>query len=315
MEGWPEDPDWTASITEGIETTLPALEEVIGAPGFTDDLVIRQVAMQALAGYAGDFHPGTGRIRVSERLDDPQLVAHEMAHAWFNGGTLAGTWLIEAYADWAGRAATGGRCEDPGDYPGKGGPKLRRWRFIGANPSDRDLEEMWAVARRLAIAPPTAETAGEAPGRDAATLRRLLHRPLRVCGMVPNVGDPGGGPFWVRGADGRATRQIVESSQVDMDREDQRRVWESSTHFNPVDLVCGLSDYRGRRFDLTGFADPQAGFISVKSSRGRTLKALELPGLWNGSMAHWNTVFVEVPRITFNPVKTVLHLLQDEHRG
>jgi hypothetical protein len=141
-----------------------------------------------------------------------------------------------------------------------------------------------------------------------------LNRPLRVCGMVKNEGEPGGGPFWVEGADKTLSCQIVESNQVDMASDEQRAIWESSTHFNPVDLVCGVRDFKGRPFDLTDFSDPETGFISVKSHEGRELKALELPGLWNGAMARWNTIFVEVPLITFNPVKTVLDLLRKGHQ-
>ena len=145
-------------------------------------------------------------------------------------------------------------------------------------------------------------------------LRAKLDRPLRVCGVVKNVGEPGGGPFWVRGSEGNLTKQIVESSQVDMNSQDQKSVWESSTHFNPVDLVCGLRNYNGDLFDLRTYVDPDMGFISNKSKDGRDLKALELPGLWNGAMADWNTLFVEVPLITFNPVKTIFDLLRSEHQ-
>lgn len=141
-----------------------------------------------------------------------------------------------------------------------------------------------------------------------------LNRPLRICGMVRNVGEPGGGPFWVRNREGLISPQIVESSQVDMRSPGQKRIWESSTHFNPVDLVCGVRDYKGHSFDLKKFVDNETGLISTKSKDGRELKALELPGLWNGSMAYWNSVFVEVPIITFNPVKTVLDLLRKEHQ-
>lgn len=153
-------------------------------------------------------------------------------------------------------------------------------------------------------------------GRGAAKDRLVaaLERPLRVCGVVRNQGEPGGGPFWVRGKDGVLTRQIVESAQVDMSEPGKKKVWESSTHFNPVDIVCVLKDRRGNPYDLTRFIDRDAGFISVKSKDGRELKALELPGLWNGAMAFWNTVFVEVPVITFNPVKTVFDLLKPEHQ-
>jgi uncharacterized protein DUF4301 len=149
----------------------------------------------------------------------------------------------------------------------------------------------------------------------AMYIRARLMSPIRVCGVVRNQGEPGGGPFWVRGVDGALSKQIVESSQVDMANESQKAVWQSSTHFNPVDLVCSVRDYQGKAFDLTQYIDRDAGFISHKSSGGRELKALELPGLWNGAMAYWNTVFVEVPLITFNPVKTVLDLLRPEHQN
>jgi len=148
----------------------------------------------------------------------------------------------------------------------------------------------------------------------AGFLRSRLNRPIRVCGVVKNVGEPGGGPFWVRDRDGTITKQIVESAQVEMDSPMQKKVWESSTHFNPVDLVCGLKDYKGEKFDLKKYINPNAGFISHKSKDGIELKALELPGLWNGAMANWNTLFVEVPLITFNPVKTILDLLRPEHQ-
>ena len=141
-----------------------------------------------------------------------------------------------------------------------------------------------------------------------------LNRPLRVCGMVRNVGEPGGGPFWAEHPDGSLSRQIVEASQVDTASSEQCAILAASTHFNPVDLVCGVRDYRGRPFDLRQFADPNTGFISRKTHAGRPLKALEWPGLWNGAMAYWNTVFVEVPLSTFSPVKTVLDLLRPEHQ-
>ena len=145
-------------------------------------------------------------------------------------------------------------------------------------------------------------------------LRRQFNRPIRVCGMVRNAKEPGGGPFWVQHDDGTLSIQIVEMAQIDTKSADQRAVLESSTHFNPVDIVCGLRDYRGKPFDLRKFVDPDTGIITTKPHQGRTLKALEHPGLWNGSMTHWNTIFVEVPAITFNPVKTVLDLLRPEHR-
>ncbi len=144
-------------------------------------------------------------------------------------------------------------------------------------------------------------------------LLRKLNRPIRVCGMVENEGEPGGGPFYTLEADGTQSLQIVESSQIDKSNPDQMTMLESSTHFNPVDIVCSLKDYRGKKFDLMEFTDPNTAFISQKSKDGKDLKALEWPGLWNGGMSNWNTVFVEVPIITFNPVKVVNDLLREEH--
>jgi hypothetical protein len=131
--------------------------------------------------------------------------------------------------------------------------------------------------------------------------------------MVKNEGEPGGGPFWVMDAHGRSSLQIVESSQIDLENEQQRSIVNASTHFNPVDLVCCIRDFTGQKFDLKKFVDENTGFISLKSSGGKTIKAQELPGLWNGAMARWITLFVEVPIITFNPVKTVNDLLRKEH--
>jgi hypothetical protein len=142
-----------------------------------------------------------------------------------------------------------------------------------------------------------------------------LNRPIRVCGIVKNQGEPGGGPFWVRHSDGTLSLQIVESAQIDMENPEQKRIWESSTHFNPVDIVCGVRDYRGRQFDLRDFRDPTTALVSMRSKDGKYLKALELPGLWNGSMANWITIFIEVPIVTFNPVKTLLDLLREEHQN
>lgn len=145
-------------------------------------------------------------------------------------------------------------------------------------------------------------------------LFQKLNRPIRICGMVKNTGEPGGGPFWVKEDDGSLTLQIAETAQINLDDEAQREIMQSSTHFNPVDLVCSTKDYKGKKFDLLAFRDMRTGFVTEKSKSGRDLKAQELPGLWNGAMAGWNTVFVEVPLITFNPVKTVNDLLRDEHQ-
>lgn len=145
-----------------------------------------------------------------------------------------------------------------------------------------------------------------------ALLSQVLDRPIRVCGMVRNEGEPGGGPFWVAGADGLETLQIAESNQI---APEKRELMRSATHFNPVDLVCSFRTSKGGRFDLREFVDPATGFISRKSDGGRELLAQELPGLWNGAMARWNTVFVEVPITTFSPVKVVTDLLRPEHQG
>lgn len=145
-------------------------------------------------------------------------------------------------------------------------------------------------------------------------LREKLNRPIRVCGMVKNEGEPGGGPFWVRDLYGNQSLQIVESAQINLNNKGQKDIFSNSTHFNPVDLVCGVKNYKGEKYDLEDFVDHDAAFITMKTKSGKDLKALELPGLWNGSMANWITIFVEVPIITFNPVKTVNDLLKAPHQ-
>lgn len=142
-----------------------------------------------------------------------------------------------------------------------------------------------------------------------------LNRPMRICGMVKNEGEPGGGPYWVRNCNDEISLQIVESSQIDHANEKQEAIFQGATHFNPVDLVCATHDFKGNSFDLNDYIDHNTGFISKKSKDGKDLKALELPGLWNGAMADWINIFVEVPIITFNPVKTVNDLLRDTHQG
>ncbi len=145
-------------------------------------------------------------------------------------------------------------------------------------------------------------------------LKGKLNRPIRVCGMVKNEGEPGGGPFWIKNKNGNQSLQIVESAQIDLDNKAQNEILQKATHFNPVDLVGGVKNYKGEMFDLDNFVDHDAAFITAKTKAGKDLKALELPGLWNGSMAYWNTIFVEVPIITFNPVKTVNDLLKPHHQ-
>ncbi len=145
-------------------------------------------------------------------------------------------------------------------------------------------------------------------------LLRKLNRPFRVCGMVKNVGEPGGGPFIVKNPDGTASPQILESSQINPDDPVAMNAFRNGTHFNPVDLVCSVKNHKGEKYHLPNYVDRNTGFISIKSKNGRELKALEHPGLWNGGMSDWNTVFVEVPISTFNPVKTVIDLLRPEHQ-
>lgn len=147
-----------------------------------------------------------------------------------------------------------------------------------------------------------------------SSLHLFLNRPIRVCGMVKNEGEPGGGPFWVYDSQNNLSLQIVESSQIDLNDPKSQEIMQASTHFNPVDLVCGIKNYKGHKFDLPLYVDPDTGFISEKSLNGKPLRALELPGLWNGAMAHWITLFVEVPLSTFNPVKTVNDLLRVQHQ-
>ncbi|PCJ95445.1 MAG: NAD metabolism ATPase/kinase [Flavobacteriaceae bacterium] len=151
-------------------------------------------------------------------------------------------------------------------------------------------------------------------GEQIEVLKDKINRPIRVCGMVKNEGEPGGGPFWIKDRNGRISLQIIESAQVDITNESQLNIFKNSTHFNPVDLVCGVKDFNGEKYNLSNFVDHQQGFITEKTKEGKNLKAMELPGLWNGAMAFWNTIFVEVPLITFNPVKTVNDLLKPAHQ-
>ncbi|SDL68721.1 DUF4301 family protein [Kriegella aquimaris] len=145
-------------------------------------------------------------------------------------------------------------------------------------------------------------------------LKDKINRPIRICGMVKNEGEPGGGPFWILDQNNHVSLQIVESAQIDMADENQLAILKNSTHFNPVDLVCGIKNYKGEKYNLLNFVNRKQGFITSKTKEGRALKALELPGLWNGAMAFWNTIFVEVPLVTFNPVKTVNDLLKPAHQ-
>ncbi len=199
--------------------------------------------------------------------------------------------------------------------------KIQRQVFNLLNSLDRrdfstkSFEEMMELAEKeLFITKPTDfEEWGDE--RKFKFLYDKLNRPIRVCGMVKNEGEPGGGPFWVSKNDGSLSLQIIEQAQINMNNENQRNIFRQSTHFNPVDLICGVKDYKGNNFDLHNFVDHQSGIITKKSKNGIELKALELPGLWNGSMANWITIFVEVPISTFNPVKEVHDLLKKEHQN
>ncbi len=182
-------------------------------------------------------------------------------------------------------------------------------RRLDEGVTEAELAEMAQFVEKCLCTDPKGQTV------DAQYLRRKLNRPMRVCGVVKNVGEPGGGPFLTYNQDGTVSLQILESSQIDTQNEEYMKMFTQGTHFNPVDLVCAVKDYKGQPFNLPDFVDRTTGFISSKSKGGKELKALELPGLWNGAMSDWSTVFVEVPLGTFNPVKTVNDLLRDQHQG
>ena len=181
-------------------------------------------------------------------------------------------------------------------------------RILDGAPTQAQLDEMAYFVEHDLCCQPKGNTV------DADYLRRKLNRPMRVCGVVKNVGEPGGGPFLTYNQDGTVSLQILESSQIDTQNEEYMKMFTQGTHFNPVDLVCAVRDYKGQPFDLPRYVDKTTGFISSKSKGGKELKALELPGLWNGAMSDWSTVFVEVPLGTFNPVKTVNDLLRPQHQ-
>lgn len=189
---------------------------------------------------------------------------------------------------------------------------IRQLSSVPANAKDVQQAEA-CILQELLL--PLPQSYRELALPDQATLlKQYLDRPIRVCGVVPNTGDAGGGPFWIVHTEDSPSRQIVEQSQVNPDSEAQQKLFASGTHFNPVDLVCGVRDFQGNPFNLLEFVDPGTGFIGMKSYQGRPLKALEWPGLWNGGMAHWMTIFVEIPRTNFNPVKTFLDWLHPAHQ-
>jgi len=178
-------------------------------------------------------------------------------------------------------------------------------RRLEESPSDNLIEEVKTFMKNTLNI--------KSPSKTPQDLLRELHKPLRVCGMVQNDGEPGGGPFWIED-NGDVSLQIVETSQIDRKDEKQDQILQNATHFNPVDIVCGLKDYKGNLFDLENFINPKRAFIAQKSIEGKPIKALELPGLWNGAMEYWHSIFVEVPISTFNPVKTVADLLKPAHQ-
>ena len=181
--------------------------------------------------------------------------------------------------------------------------------------SEADLKVMVLFLRYRLNVPITVDFEGFTSEEKISFLKEKLNRPIRVCGMVKNEGEPGGGPFWVKDNDGNVSLQIVEFAQIDLRRKNQQGLVYKATHFNPTDLVCGVRNYKGEKFNLKNFVDPEAAFITMKTQNGIDIKALELPGLWNGSMAYWNSIFVEVPLETFNPVKTVNDLLKPAHQA
>jgi len=180
-------------------------------------------------------------------------------------------------------------------------------RIVDQDDAEATMEGLGWIRSELGLEPPA--------GADRDWLRDRLERPLRVAGVVENTGEPGGGPFWTRRPDGSITPHIVERAEIDLEREDQVAILSRATHFNPVQIACALRDRHGRLFDLPRFVDEQAVFVARKSHEGRPLVALERPGLWNGAMAGWNTLFVEIPGDHFAPVKTVFDLLRPAHRG
>lgn len=153
------------------------------------------------------------------------------------------------------------------------------------------------------------------PEEQWAILKDKINRPIRICGMVKNEGEPGGGPFWISDTKGGVSLQIIESAQINMNDTAQAALLKNATHFNPVDIICGVKNHKGEKYNLLNYVDEKQGFITGKTKEGKELKALELPGLWNGAMAFWNTIFVEVPLVTFNPVKTVNDLLKPSHQA
>jgi hypothetical protein len=264
VEGWPEDPDWSRAVTEGIGGTLPRLEEIIGIAFPLDGLTVRQVASQALGAYAGDFIPKRGQVRVGERLDDRALVAHELAHAWFNDGTLEGTWLAEGYADWAGRAAAGERCPIAGDYPSKGGPTLSTWRFLGADPSREDravIDYQYAAACQLVQA--VADHVG--PERMRRLTTAVLLREPKYATWSGRSGEEAPVPDWREWLDAVDEIGLVPAGETDLE------------------LAEGWLIEQGiaRSRDMRGRAEARAAYHAAAEDLG-TLMPMVIPTLMDG---------------------------------
>ncbi len=187
-------------------------------------------------------------------------------------------------------------------------------KALETNPTSQILDEVFVFITKKLCCEFDEKFINLPDSEKVKVMLAKLKRPLRICGMVKNEGEPGGGPFWAKNSDGTTSLQIVESSQIDKNDPKSQEIVAKATHFNPVDLVCDVTDCEGNKFDLRKFTDPMTGFISHKSKNGKTLKSIERPGLWNGAMSDWNTIFVEVPIETFSPVKTVLDLLREQHQ-
>ncbi|KAB1068329.1 DUF4301 family protein [Tamlana haliotis] len=187
-------------------------------------------------------------------------------------------------------------------------------KLDSGNLTDADFQLMIVFLRYRLNVPVNVDFEALSNSEKIDYLLQKLNRPIRVCGMVKNQGEPGGGPFWVKDKNDEVSLQIVEFAQIDFSKTAQQGIVYKATHFNPTDLVCGVKNYKGEKFNLKDYVDPEAAFITTKTQNGVEIKALELPGLWNGSMAFWNSIFVEVPLETFNPVKTVNDLLKPAHQ-
>ncbi|MCX6257866.1 MAG: DUF4301 family protein [Bacteroidia bacterium] len=195
--------------------------------------------------------------------------------------------------------------------------KICEYLEILDDPKDIDdklLDKIYKFVEKDLFIMPGPKMARMSRKKTIKYLKRKLDRPLRICGMVRNEGEPGGGPFWAKNPDGTVSLQIVETAQIDLQDKDTEKIFQNSTHFNPVDLVCITRNYQGKKFDLHHFIDKSTGLISQKSKNGKILKAQELPGLWNGAMSDWITIFVEVPIETFSPVKFINDLLRENHQ-